>query len=194
MGCQDRARELGREDVDVPRHLPDFGKALINFAVVEIQEAAAVGRHEDRGVAVQLGVLQVERHAAVGDRDLLPVMAGDEALAPVVRQQLTNRRTAVVRNDEREVAGRQAVQERQVEMVLVLVADVKVPVLRRVLELLLDKGGEMVIAGELEPRRVERTRRGHPRIHDDNRPRVSMQNPACPRYVICIRSHPIRHR
>src|SRR5215471_19065636 len=93
----------------------------------------------------------------------------DNVAAPVARHGFGQGGTVEVRQDDGEVAALDAVQERLVEMILVLVADVQVTRPVAISELLLDQGGEVMVPRKLEPGRVERPGRRQPGVGDQHR-------------------------
>ena len=126
---------------------------------------------QDRRVAVQLGVVQVELQPTSRDLDFLPVAAGDDAVALIFGERRSQVGAPEVGDDDGEVAAAQALEEGRIEVILVLVAHVQESFLPRIGEPVLYVGSEVMVPRILEPRRIEGTARREPGVGDDDRPR-----------------------
>ena len=138
--------ELAGEHVRLALGTRYAGEGVDDAAVVQVEKRAARGLDQDRRIAVQLRVVQIQLDRPPGNRHRIAVATHDHVLAAVVREGGYQVVAPEVRDHDGEVAAAQTVEKGEVEVVLVLVTDVEVALALSVAELLLHDRGEMVVA------------------------------------------------
>jgi hypothetical protein len=146
-----RSGELHGKRIDRPFGSGDAWEGIRDAAIVQIQERLAITFDQDGRVPVELRVVQIELELPSRDGNLALVWASDDSRAPVSRERIGECGSPKFRDDQCEIPRLQAVEKRQVEVILVLVTHVQESLLARRSQLLLHERREVVVLRKLEP-------------------------------------------
>jgi hypothetical protein len=103
----------------------DHWQSIDDAAIVQIEKYLPLRAYEHGGIPIELGVVEVDRDVTTRDLELLAVLERHDVLAAVVRERVYQVRTPEFRDDDCEIARPKTLEEREIEMILVLVTDVE---------------------------------------------------------------------